>query len=255
MRRVKIVVSYDGTNFFGYQVQPNARTVQGELQRALGKIHKSSSWPITASGRTDTGVHSLGQTIHFDTPLNIPEDRWKRAINAVVPDDIVVVEGSYVREDFHARYHTVGKEYIYRVNTGKEKNVFTRNYSYHLREELCRDAMLEGANHLLGTHNFTSFSSPRTAVVDKVRTIYNLSITNEGAEWTFRYVGSGFLYQMVRILTGTLLEIGKGNMDPLEIPHIIKGEDRALAGPTIPGCGLYLSKVVYSEGDLANLLK
>ncbi|MBU9720191.1 MULTISPECIES: tRNA pseudouridine(38-40) synthase TruA [Bacillaceae] len=255
MKRVKIIASYDGSHFSGYQVQPDARTVQGELQKALARMHKADSWNATGSGRTDTGVHSLGQTIHFDTSLNLPENRWPMALNALLPDDIIILEASYVGDDFHARYDTVGKEYIYRVETSKVKNVFKRNYCFHVREELDLEKMQKAASHYLGTHDFTSFSSPRTAVVDKVRTIYDVSIDRSGEELTFRYVGSGFLYQMVRVLTGTLIEIGKDRMNAEEIPEILEAKDRALAGPTIPGNGLYLSKVVYSEEELSKLLR
>ncbi|MDQ0256037.1 tRNA pseudouridine38-40 synthase [Evansella vedderi] len=248
--RVKAIVSYDGTLFSGYQVQPEKRTVQGELEKALARIHKGDKWKVTGSGRTDTGVHSIGQTIHFDTTLSIPAERWPNALNSLLPEDIMVREVTYVDPDFHARYDTVGKEYVYQVNNSKKKNIFKRNYMYHYPYELSLSEMKRAAVLLMGTHDYSSFSSPRTSVVDKVRTIFHVGIEKKEDEWIFRYIGTGFLYQMVRILTGTLLEVGKGKIEADIIPSIIEGKDRDLAGPTIPGNGLYLTKVFYEKQKL-----
>lgn len=255
MQRVLAILSYDGTNFHGYQRQPVSRSVQGEMEKALRKVHKAEFWPSTSSGRTDAGVHGRNQPVHFDTTLSIPEERWAMALNSILPNDMHVKSCQYVSSSFHARYDAVGKEYIYRMSTAAQPDVFKRNYVYHLPKKLDEHAMREAADHLLGTHNFTSLSSSRTDVVDKVRTIYRVNITKNGDEWTFRFVGSGFLYQMVRILMGTLIQVGLGDLKPSDIPRIITGLDRTLAGPTAPGCGLYLKQVFYERHHLEKYLE
>ncbi|PYZ91888.1 tRNA pseudouridine(38-40) synthase TruA [Salipaludibacillus keqinensis] len=255
MKRVLATLSYDGAQFHGYQRQLRDRSVQGEVERALAKIHKANSWPSTSSGRTDAGVHGISQPVHFDTTLAIPEDRWAKALNSLLPDDIHVHSCHYVPESFHARYDTVGKEYVYRLSTSSERDVFTRNYVYHLPKKLDQTKMQQAAEYLIGTNNYTSFSSPKTDVVDKVRTIYTIDIQQDGDEWTFRFIGSGFLYQMVRVLTGTLIETGLGERNPDDMVAIMQGKNRALAGKTAPACGLYLSQVFYEAKKLDDYLK
>ncbi|QKS73126.1 tRNA pseudouridine(38-40) synthase TruA [Paenalkalicoccus suaedae] len=248
------MISYDGSGFSGYQRQPNARSVQGEMEQALAKIHKADSWRSTSSGRTDAGVHGILQPVHFDSPLSIPIERWPRALNALLPDDIIVRSCEIVSHDFHARYGAVAKEYLYKLTTG-ELDVFRRNYVYQLDAELNEDAMQRAANLLLGTHDFSSYSSPKTDVVDKVRTMYAIDVIRDGDEWTLRFVGSGFLYQMVRVLTGTLLEVGRGMREVEDVKMILEAQDRAAAGKTAPGHGLYLSQVFYDEKALTAHLK
>lgn len=255
MQRVLATLSYDGSNFHGYQRQTNDRSVQGEVERALRKIHKADSWPSTSSGRTDAGVHGICQPVHFDTNLSIPEDRWPMALNSLLPDDIHVLHCQYVPETFHARYDALGKEYVYYVNTSTQRNVFKRHYVNHLSKKLDLDSMKKAASNLVGTHNFTSFSSPKTDVVDKVRTIYTIDIVQNGPNWTFRFIGSGFLYQMVRVLVGTLLEVGKGDRKSSQIEEILQAENRSLAGKTAPACGLYLSQVFYEQKKMDDYLK
>ncbi|MCR6098312.1 tRNA pseudouridine(38-40) synthase TruA [Salipaludibacillus agaradhaerens] len=255
MQRVLATLSYDGARFHGYQRQPHDRSVQGEVEKALATIHKATSWPSTSSGRTDAGVHGIRQPVHFDTPLTIPEDRWPKALNSLLPDDIYVHTCRHVPQSFHARYDAVGKEYIYRLTTAKEYNVFKRHYICHNDRTLNMAAMQAAASQFIGTHDFTSFSSPKTDVVDKVRTIYLIDIAKEGDDWTFRFIGSGFLYQMVRVLMGTLLEVGSGTRQRDEIETIMAEKNRALAGKTAPAHGLYLSQVFYDEQILADYVK
>lgn len=255
MQRVLAKLSYDGAKFHGYQRQLYDRSIQAEVEAALAKIHKAEKWKSTSSGRTDAGVHGIRQPVHFDTPLAIPESRWPKALNSLLPDDIHVHECDYVPAAFHARYDAVGKEYIYRMSTAAEHDVFNRHYVYQLKAELDETAMNAAADQLEGTHNFTSFSSPRTDVVDKVRTIHMIHIKRKGSDWTFRFVGSGFLYQMVRVLTGTLIEVGKGERAAEDIPRILAAQNRALAGKTAPACGLYLSQVFYDTGKLHDHLR
>lgn len=245
--RVKCIVSYDGTHFSGYQVQPNKRTVQGEIEEVLLKLHKGQPTKVHASGRTDAGVHALGQVFHFDTSLTIPEEKWPYALNSLLPEDVVIVEASYVNSDFHARFNATAKEYRYRINQQKMKDVFKRNYSFHYQYKLDLSAIRQACNHLCGTHDFTSFCVAKTEVDDKVRTIYSIEIIEDDSEIIFSFIGSGFLYNMVRILVGTLLDVGQGYTDPNSIPVIIEGRDRSLSGKTVPGHGLYLWKVHYDN--------
>lgn len=245
MRRLKCKVPYDGTLFSGYQVQPNKRTVQGELETALQRIHKGNKVKVYASGRTDAGVHSKGQTIHFDTPLAIPLDKWETALHTMLPQDISVYDFEEVPPDFHARFNTKGKEYRYFVHTSSKRDPFKRNYSYHFPYPLNLEKMRMASEYLMGTHDFTSFCSAKTEIEDKVRTIHEIEITQDGDLLMFRFVGNGFLYNMVRILVGTLLEVGSGSLYPNSMVEILEKRDRQLAGRTAPPQGLFLWEVFY----------
>jgi tRNA pseudouridine38-40 synthase len=245
--RVKCIVSYDGSLFSGYQVQPNKRTVQGEIEGALFKLHKGQTIKVSASGRTDAGVHAIGQVFHFDTNLTIPENKWPYALNALLPEDIIILETTYVNEDFHARFNATGKEYRYRIDQQKMMDVFKRKYSFHYPYTLDLSAIRQACIHLCGTHDFTSFCVAKTEVEDKVRTIYSIEVIEEETEIIFCFIGNGFLYNMVRILVGTLLDVGQGMTDPDSIPAILEGRDRRLSGKTVPGHGLYLWKVHYDN--------
>jgi tRNA pseudouridine38-40 synthase len=245
MQRFKCIISYDGTNFSGYQVQPNKRTVQGELESALKKLHKGNEVKVFASGRTDAGVHARGQVIHFDSPLSIPEDRWAIALNSLLPDDLAILTVESVSSSFHARFNAKGKEYRYYLHLSKVRDPFTRNYASLHPYPLDVEAMKSGAGYFLGTHDFTSFCSAKTEVEDKVRTIRTVNFFLERDQLCIQFVGDGFLYNMVRILVGTLLEIGSGERHPEDLQEILAGKDRSLAGKTAPGNGLFLWKVFY----------
>jgi tRNA pseudouridine38-40 synthase len=245
MQRYKCTVSYDGTYFSGYQVQPNKRTVQSELERALQKIHKGEAVKVTASGRTDAGVHANGQVIHFDSSLAIPEARWIIAINSLLPDDVSILSVEKVHETFHARFDTVAKEYHYHLLLSSKRDPFLRHYAYRYTYPLNVEAMKEASRYLLGTHDFTSFCSAKTEVEDKVRTIHEINFSIEKEQLLIRFNGNGFLYNMVRILVGTLLEVGSGDRKPEEIIEILEKKDRQFAGKTAPAHGLYLWKVFY----------
>ncbi|RBW67788.1 tRNA pseudouridine(38-40) synthase TruA [Bacillus taeanensis] len=245
MRRLKALISYDGTNFSGYQVQPNARTIQCEVEAVLQKMHKGEVIRIHASGRTDAGVHAVGQVIHFDSPLVIDEKAWKKALNALLPDDIRILDISYVSSDFHARFSAVKKEYRYRVLKTADHDVFRRNYVFHMSHPLNIEAVQKALAFLEGTHDFSAFCAANTEVIDKIRTIYKAEIVEDKDELVFRFIGSGFLYNMVRILVGTLLEVGQGKRKPEEMKAVIESKSRAEAGKTAPGQGLVLWKVFY----------
>ncbi|WP_442597533.1 tRNA pseudouridine(38-40) synthase TruA [Neobacillus sp. D3-1R] len=245
MTRMKCTIAYDGTHFSGYQIQPKGRTVQEELENTLKKLHRGREVKIVASGRTDAGVHAKGQVIHFDTDLNIPEEKWPIAMNSLLADDISVLDSAMVDSNFHARFDVVGKEYRYYVYFSKKRDPFKRNYATNFPFLVDIDAIREAMGHLLGTHDFTSFCSAKTEVEDKVRTIQEIDILEENGMLVFRFMGNGFLYNMVRIITGTLLEVGTGDRNPKSIPEILARKDRIYAGKTAPAQGLYLWKVFY----------
>lgn len=247
MQRYKAIISYDGTGFFGYQVQPNKRTVQAELEAVLGKMHKGNEVKVFASGRTDAGVHAKGQVIHFDSSLEIPENRWETALNSLLPDDISVVHVKKAEPSFHARFDAKGKEYRYCLHLSSKRDPFLRNFSYRHPFPLNVDRMQEAAKFLLGTHDFSSFCAAKTEVEDKIRTIYKIEFFQHDDSLSLRFVGNGFLYNMVRILVGTLLEAGSGYLLPEEIPVILGKKDRRAAGKTAPAHGLYLWQVFYEN--------
>lgn len=247
MIRYKCIISYDGTQFSGYQVQPNKRTVQSEFENALQKMHKGEQIKIVASGRTDATVHALGQVVHFDSPLTIPVEGWRKALNSLLPDDIRIRSVEMVEPDFHARFDVKAKEYRYRLLVSEESCVFKRHLTYHYPYPLNLYVMKEAAGLLVGTHDFTSFCASRTEVQDKVRTIYQINIEKHDDELILSFVGNGFLYNMVRIIVGTLLEVGSGQKDVRMMASILTGKDRSLAGKTAPGQGLYLWQVFYTE--------
>lgn len=247
MNRLKCTISYDGALFEGYQIQKEKRTVQLEVQRALSRIHKGAEVKVSASGRTDAGVHAVGQVLHFDSSLHIPEVAWQKAMNAHLPKDIWVKKVESVAGSFHARFDVVKKEYRYKVSLSKDFNVFDRDHVFHYPFSLDLEAVQEACGHFLGEHDFTSFCSAKTEVEDKVRKIYSLEAVKEGDGLEFRVVGNGFLYNMVRIIVGTLLEIGQGKKLPKDIYAILEARDRVEAGKTAPAHGLYLWNVVYDD--------
>lgn len=244
MQRIKCIVSYDGTQFSGYQVQVDKRTVQSEIERVLAIMHKRDV-RVTASGRTDAGVHAYGQVIHFDTHLNIEAAKWPKALNAMLPEDIAILSAEFVSDSFHARYDAKGKKYRYVIDQSTIRNPLNRNYAFHYPYVIDMDRITEAIPFIKGTHDFTSFSSARSEVVDKVRTIHEIECVQEGSKITFTFTGNGFLYNMVRILTGTLIEIGNGTREPDDLIEILEKRDRTAAGKTAPAQGLYLCEVYY----------
>lgn len=245
MKRMKAKIAYDGSGFAGYQVQPESRTVQLELMRVLKTMHKGEVIQIVASGRTDAKVHATGQVIHFDTPLNIPVSGWLKALNVLLPEDIRVNEIEEVDASFHARYHATGKTYRYKWDRSSIISPFTRQYMVHVKQQPDVEKMKEAAAALLGTHDFSSFCAANTAVIDKVRTVRHLSFEEHGEELHMVIEGSGFLYNMVRIIAGTLMEVGLGRRDASELAAIVESADRGAAGKTAAAHGLYLENVEY----------
>lgn len=244
MKNVKLTIEYDGTNFSGWQIQPNARTIQEDIEKGLKKIIKKQI-KINGSGRTDAGVHALGQVANFKDEFTIPIEKIPRALNAVLPDDISIKEAIEVPENFHARYSAKGKRYIYKIYNGQLRSALLRNHAYFTAYTLNVEKMKEAAKHFTGEHDFKGFMASRTSVKNTVRTIYDIKLYEKDNLLIIEAKGNGFLYNMVRIITGTLIDIGRGKIDDKDLPNIIKSCKRERAGHTAPPQGLYLSQVYY----------
>ena len=246
MVRYKAIIAYDGTNFHGFQRQPKGRTVQEEIEKTLTKM-ASKRIEIHGSGRTDAGVHALGQVIHFDFPYERPLEKMRFGLDTQTPDDIAVKNVELVAEDFHCRYLVKEKTYEFRVDIGKPRSPFRRFYASYYPYPINVEKIQRALPDFLGTHDFTSFCSTGSSVDDKTRTIYeaNLQVSEAGDELIFTFRGDGFLYKMIRIIVGTLLKIGNNRMPEDCIPAIIAAKDRNLAGPTAHPEGLYLKEVSY----------
>lgn len=244
IKRLKCIVSYDGTDFSGFQVQPDQVTIQGTIEEALHRI-TGETIQISGSGRTDAGVHALGQVFHFDTASGIPVEKWRYILNNQLPDSIIIQDVEEVFPSFHARFDVKRKEYRYCIDNGIVPDLFRHRYAEHYRHRLDESLMQEAAKHLIGEHDFTSFCSAKTFVEDKVRTIYDVRVWREENLIWISCVGNGFLYNMVRIIVGTLIEVGEGKRVPQELPQILAARDRERAGKTAPAKGLTMWKVFY----------
>lgn len=248
MKRVKLVVAYDGTNYCGWQVQPNGITIEEVLNKALGSLLGEDIKVIGAS-RTDAGVHSLGNVAVFDTNTRIPAEKISYALNQRLPEDVVVQDSCEVAMDWHPRRCSSRKTYEYRILNRTFPMPTRRLDTYFVHYDLDVEKMREAADILVGTHDFKSFCSVNSPVEDTVRTIYSCSVTQEGEIITIRVTGSGFLYNMVRIIAGTLLQVGLGRMMPQEIYQILEAKNREAAGPTAPAHGLTMIGIAYQENE------
>lgn len=245
--RFFMTFSYDGSNFSGYQKQPRERTVQNCLEDALKEINGGKNVIVVASGRTDAGVHAIGQRAHFDMDVKITPDKLMKGLNSILPDDIYVKSVHEVDDNFHARFDAHGKEYIYLINMG-EYNPIERNYCFQYCKRLDLVSIERGLKYLEGEHNFKSFTKSTDEVDDYVRKISQTSVVRDSKDMNkiiITFVGTGFLRYMVRNMVGLLIEIGEGKRKPEEIIDILKHEDRRVAGKTAPACGLYLRNVFY----------
>lgn len=249
MTRYKLTMAYDGHLFHGFQVQPNQRTVQGTIEEALLKMTKGQRVIVHGSGRTDAGVHAKGQVIHFDYPGNIPARNMMLALNSMMPRDIVFKDSEIVDTDFHVQYSTKGKWYRYIVDQHHFVDPFKRFYTGHYPYPVDVEKMKTAAADLLGEHDFTSFAASGGQIVDKVRTIYYVNVEEfpEDNEIVLDFIGNGFLYNMVRIMTGALLEIGNGRRPVHDLQRVIAAKDRQEVRTTAPASGLYLYHVFYDE--------
>ncbi|MEG0473278.1 MAG: tRNA pseudouridine(38-40) synthase TruA [Solibacillus sp.] len=248
MTRIKAIISYDGTQFAGYQVQPGKRTVQLEIEKVLSKMHKGADVKITASGRTDARVHATGQTIHFDTSLFIPSEHYMKALNVQLPRDIRVLHLEQVADEFHARFDAVGKRYRYIWDCRAVQSPFRRHYAVETNGVTPNvTAMKDAARGIIGQHDFSCFCAANTSVIDKVRTVSALDLEWHQEELHMTITGDGFLYNMVRIIAGTLWEVGTGKRESTSIVETIASQNRNEAGKTAPAHGLYLEEVFYSN--------
>lgn len=243
-KRIRITVAYDGTNYSGWQLQKNGKTIEGELHRALCSI-LGKDIAITGASRTDAGVHSLGNVAVFDTDSRIPPEKFAFALNARLPDDIVVLHSEEVSPQWHPRHVESRKTYEYRILNRRMPDPTRRLYTCFCHWNLSLEAMQEAAGYLEGRHDFESFSSARKTVETTVRTIYSCRVERMEDLVTIRVTGSGFLYNMVRIIAGTLLDVGRGMLEPKAIPEIMKARNRQAAGPTAPAHGLTMIGIEY----------
>lgn len=247
--RYKIILAYDGTNFAGFQMQPNQRTVEGVLKRIVNKIAKNPTPEISVygSGRTDAGVHALGQVVHFDLSIEMSERSMLHALNSQLPLDMQVKKVEIVDETFHARFTTHGKKYQYRMALGQFVDPFKRNYTGHWKFPINIGLIQKAIKDLEGTHDFSSFVASGSTVKDHVRTIYEAKVWEDKKqnEIVFEFYGNGFLYNMVRIMVAVLVEIGSKRRPADDIPRLFEIKDRNQARGTAPASGLYLKEVDY----------
>ncbi len=241
----KLILQYDGTKLNGWQKQGNTdNTIQGKLEAILEKMY-GTYIEIHGSGRTDAGVHALGQVANFHAPATFSLAEIKSTLNEYLSKDIRVLSVETVEERFHARLTAKGKTYEYRIDNGEVANVFSRKYTMREGAPLDLEAMKKASVHFLGTHDFMTFCANKKMKKSTVRTITSIEIEEKDGIVYIRYTGNGFLYNMVRILTGTLIEVGRGMRKPEEMSAVLEALDRGAAGFTAPAQGLYLVKVVY----------
>lgn len=245
MRNLKLTLAYDGADFHGWQIQPQLRTIQGELQQALQKLFNHEV-NVRGSGRTDAGVHAHGQVASVETIRSMDTDAVLRGANALLPTEIRVLSVEEVSPDFHARRSARSKTYEYHIWRNPIASPFNSRYVYAFRHPLDEEKLDLGATYFVGTHDFTSFCAAATEIEDRTRTIYDASWDRSSdSTWVFRIRGNGFLQYMVRTITGTLLEIGQGRLQPEQLLEIFEARDRRLAGPSLPPHGLHLIEVEY----------
>lgn len=255
MKRIKLTVAYDGTNYSGWQIQPNAPTIENVLDEAIFKT-TGERIHVTGASRTDAGVHALGNVAVFDTESSIPGDKWAFAINRNLPEDVSVVESREVKPDFHPRHCNTVKTYEYTMLCGVHPLPQLRSTSWHVGYGLDIEAMREAAAILVGEHDFKSFCCVKTQVESTVRTVYSIDFEEVPAGWngshsliTMRIRGNGFLYNMVRIIAGTLAQVGKGKLKTEDVKAMLEAQNRCEAGQTAPPQGLSLMNIHYADGD------
>jgi tRNA pseudouridine38-40 synthase len=252
MRNLIMTVSYDGTNYFGFQAQPGGNTIQDRIEKAIGHL-TGENITITSSGRTDAGVHARAQIFNFHTASSIPLERWAFALNSRLPPDIRILEARMADPEFHARRWAKRKTYRYTINNNRTPDVFQRHLQYHHPTPLDVEAMRHALQTLIGEHDFTSFCSVGSTKLSHVRTIFdavierhpNTELSASPGLIHITVTGSGFLQHMVRIIVGTLLQVGEGKRNAADMEAVLKAKDRSRAGPTAMSHGLMLWEVVY----------
>ena len=244
MRNIRLTIEYDGKDFNGWQKQPTKLNIQGEIERAIEDI-TGEEVDLIASGRTDAGVHALGQVANFKTNSNIPVEKFPIALNTKLKRSIRILEAVEVDERFHSRYNCKKKTYRYVINNSENGTAIYRNLEYNFPQKLNVEKMNEAAKYFIGEHDFKGFKASGTSSKSSVRTIYQAKVYQEENRIFIELTGNGFLYNMVRIISGTLVEVGLGKIMPEDIEDIIESGDRERAGKTLPPQGLYLVKVEY----------
>ena len=249
MRNLKVTMGFRGTNYHGFQRQPNGITVQEVVETALSKLFNE---PVTIQGcsRTDTGVHAKEYCFTMQTEKQLPERNFIRGACGYLPEDISIYRVEEMPADFHARFSCKAKEYMYRIHNSESKNPFTTDLELLYRRKLDIPLMQEAAQHFIGTHDFATFCTNCTEKQNTIRTIYDITIEKQGNTVILLVKGNGFLYNMVRAITGTVLYAAEGKLKPEDIPVILDSGNRTLAGPTAPPGGLYLTRVWYEDERL-----
>lgn len=253
MRRIRIIVAYDGTDYVGWQTQPNGISVQESIEQALFRL-TGERIVIHGSGRTDSGVHAAAQVAHFDTDARMPADKFAIALNTHLKNDIRVLYSEECATDFHARFSAKQKQYGYQIQVGTHADVFHRHTALHLHTVPDLIKMQIAAKDVLGTHDFRAFMSTGTNMDNTVRTVFESDWKQSGNLWTYTVTGNGFLYNQVRILVGTMLEIGNGKRNVSAIAEAISSKNRSDAGATAPAHGLRLLRVQYPDFDTQEVL-
>ncbi|MGL6106850.1 tRNA pseudouridine(38-40) synthase TruA [Romboutsia sp.] len=243
MRNIKIVIQYNGQNYCGWQKQPDSLGIQGTVEKSIYEITKEEV-KIVGSGRTDAGVHALGQVANFKLDAMIPIDKIPNALNAKLPKDISIIDCTEVKDEFHSRYSAKRKRYRYLINNSPYRNPIYKDISYHVKYELDFEKMCKEAKHLIGEHDFKSFMSSGSSVTDTFREIYDIDLEKQEGMIILEVEGNGFLYNMVRIIVGTLVDIGRGRIQE-SLKKIIDSKERSMCGHTAPAHGLFLKKVDY----------
>jgi len=244
--RIKLIVEYEGTNYAGWQRQKNGLSVQQALEEAFEKASGQRA-SITGAGRTDAGVHALAQVAHFDTDCTIPPEKISYAMNTHLPPDIRVKRSELAGDRFHARFSAAGKTYRYTIYQAPHPSAIYRNLSWHIRSDLNVSAMRAAAEHLTGEHDFAAFCAAGSEVKGTVRTIHALTITEAEPFLYIDVTGNGFLYNMVRIIAGTFVDVGLGRIPPERVKEILDGKDRNAGSPTAPAQGLTMVEVYYKS--------
>lgn len=246
-KNIRVTLAYDGTDFFGWQIQRKGRTIQGEIEKALSKMHKTPV-AITGAGRTDSGVHARGQVFNFYTHLDIPLDKWKTAMNSVFPKDLRVLKVEEVDSEFHSRYNALSRMYKYYIlPNGQVELPFDRSYRWRIFRHLDISRLNEYAERIVGVHDFTSFSNPRDENESKIRYVFQAVFFQEGPYVVFKIEGNAFLWKMVRTIIGTIFMLYENGDHPDKITEILDAKDRSLAGNTAPPTGLFLEQVRYGR--------
>ena len=246
MRKIAIILSYDGTNYHGWQMQANSVSIQGVLTSAASSLFNEEI-KITGCGRTDSGVHAKMYVASFDTSSEIPLDRIAYGLNSMLPPDISVKCAFVVDDEFHPVHSCIEKEYTYYIYTDTVRDPFLENRALHYRYPFDLERVRAAAAHFVGTHDFSSVRSLGTPVKSTVRTVFKCDVTKENNIISVRISANGFLYNMARAIVGTLLDVASGKISPEDIPDILKSCDRSRAGATAPAHGLYMTNVVYPE--------